>query len=79
MNAQSIEIQSLTLDEKIRLVEDLWDSIADEVDQLPVPDWQSRELHRRKARFDADPGSGKSWADVEQRLREQYGRSNTST
>lgn len=72
MNAQSSEIQSLSFEQKIRLVENLWDSIADEVDRLPVPAWQTRELQRRKAQFDANPAAGKPWAEVKRRLRERY-------
>jgi len=39
----------LPLEERLRLVQDLWDSIASEYDQLPVTDEERRELERRLA------------------------------
>ena len=79
MDTLFTEIQALPLEQKMRLVEDLWDSIAAGVERLPVPDSQLEELHQRKARFDANPDSGKSWAEVERRLRERYGRGDSTS
>lgn len=42
-----MKIRDLPLDERIRLVEDIWDSIAEEQDALPISDEQRRELDRR--------------------------------
>jgi putative addiction module component (TIGR02574 family) len=54
MNAVNIsELMQLTIDERIQLVEDLWDSIAAEAlaepERLPVTAAQRRELERRSA------------------------------
>lgn len=59
----------LPLAERLQLVEDLWDSIAAERQNEPVPESVLRELRQRKARFDADPASGISWHDAQRRLR----------
>ncbi|MDM8518217.1 addiction module protein [Desulfobacterales bacterium HSG16] len=37
----------LGLAEKLLLVADLWDSIALGNSELPLPDWQKRELDKR--------------------------------
>jgi len=55
--------------ERLQLVEDLWDSIAQEEAQLPVPDWKREELRRRKERFSKHPASGRTWEQVKQRAR----------
>ncbi|MBF6593717.1 MAG: addiction module protein [Thermaceae bacterium] len=54
----------LPLEERLRLVQDLWDSIASEYDQLPVTDEERRELERRLAL----PREGRSWEEVKARL-----------
>ena len=61
----------LSVAERLQLVEDLWDSIAAEREHEPVPAPVLAELHERKARYDANPSSGISWADVQRRLREE--------
>jgi putative addiction module component (TIGR02574 family) len=55
--------------ERLQLVEDLWDSIAQEEAQSPVPDWKRDELRRRKERYLKHPASGRTWDQVKQRAR----------
>nr|MDO8109225.1 addiction module protein [Candidatus Sigynarchaeota archaeon] len=48
MKARDIpEISKLSIAEKILLVEDLWDSIASDESNVPVPDSHKAELNRR--------------------------------
>jgi putative addiction module component (TIGR02574 family) len=58
--------------ERLQLVEDLWDSIAEEDAQLPVPDWKREELRQRKERFSQHPSSGRTWEQVKQRARARH-------
>ena len=51
------EIARLTVPEKILLLEDLWDSIADEESSVPVPASHREELDRRLAEYEKDPGN----------------------
>ncbi len=64
------EAEKLPLEERLELVEALWDSIAADadVDRLPVPHWHIEELDRRIADFDVDPEEGSSWEEVRARL-----------
>ncbi|RCJ33780.1 addiction module protein [Nostoc punctiforme NIES-2108] len=74
MNAEFTQIFELTLSEKLQLVEDLWDSIAEVPEQIPVLDWQKEELAKRKATYLQNPDSGSSWEAVKERIRsKQYG------
>ena len=41
------EIGKLNLSEKLLLIEDVWDSIAQSNSELPMPEWQKRELDKR--------------------------------
>ena len=72
MNAEYAPLFKLARAERLQLVEDLWDSIAQEDAQLPVPDWKRDELRRRKERFAAHPASGRTWEQVQQRARSQH-------
>ncbi len=55
--------------ERLQLVEDLWDSIAAEDAQLPVPEWKREELRQRKKRFLRHRSSGRTWEQVKKRAR----------
>jgi len=59
----------LSAAERLELVEELWDSIADEDDALALSDEQRVDLERRLAEGDADPTGGTPWADVRERIR----------
>jgi putative addiction module component (TIGR02574 family) len=51
MSPDALRDQALRLppEERLKLVEDIWDSLAAEAGQIPVPDWHLRELDRRAA------------------------------
>ena len=38
------EFRSLTIAERVDLVEELWEQIAYEPESVPVPEWQIKEL-----------------------------------
>ena len=48
------DIFDLPLDERMQLVEDLWDSIAAEQEALPITEAQRAELDRRLEAFERD-------------------------
>ncbi|MFY9620825.1 MAG: addiction module protein [Pyrinomonadaceae bacterium] len=60
----------LTVQQRIELIGELWDSIPDSTDALPVPDWHREELDRRLSAADADPEAAIPWDEVKKRLRE---------
>lgn len=62
------EILSLSVAERIQLVEDVWDSIAAEPEELPFSDEVMQELDRRLAEHAANPGAGRPWAEIKARL-----------
>ena len=65
------EILELSVDERMRLVEVIWDSISAAPESLPLTDWQRDELDRRLAEYEADSASGSSMEEVFARLRPQ--------
>ena len=72
MNTEFAPLFKLGRAERLQLVEDLWDSIAQEDEQSPVADWKRDELRRRKERFLQHPASGRTWEQVKERARSQH-------
>ena len=54
----------LPVEERIKLVEDLWDSIAAEQQALPLTTKQKAELDRRLDAYEIDQNPGHLAADV---------------
>jgi len=48
------EIEKLSAEEKIILVENLWDSIRAEINSKPVPEIHKQELEKRQSTLDKD-------------------------
>jgi putative addiction module component (TIGR02574 family) len=65
---RSLGIDRLSLDERIHLVEEIWDSISTETEQLPLTDAQREDLKRRIAAYEANPKAGSGWEEVKARL-----------
>jgi len=74
MNLNSISIFDLSPPEKLQLVQDLWDDLAASPSDVPLHEWQKKELARRKANLMSKPTSGLSWDEVKHRVRSHYGR-----
>lgn len=65
---KALGIDRLSVNERLALLGDLWDSIAAEPDQVPVTDAQKQDLDRRIAAIDANPTTGSTWEEVKARL-----------
>lgn len=67
------ELFQLSVAERIELVEELWDSIAADVEHddrmLPLSDEQKAELDRRIAAHREDPSRVIPWEQVREELR----------
>jgi putative addiction module component (TIGR02574 family) len=62
-------LKQLPVDERIRLVEDLWDSIAADQSAIPLSSEQIEELDRRLDSYEADDDSGRPAKEVISELR----------
>jgi len=62
------EIKKMSTPEKILLVEDLWDSIATDESEVPVPQSHMEELDRRLKRYEAAQGELLSLAELRIRI-----------
>lgn len=60
---------ALPVAERIRLVEDIWDSIAAFPEAVPLTEEQRQELNRRLEAYHRNPEEGVSWEEIKLRLR----------
>ena len=67
------EIDKLNFSEKLLLVGDLWDSIAQDAGQQPLPEWQKKELDKRYAEYKAGKIETYDCQAAHDELREKYG------
>ena len=65
------ELLQLSTVEKLKLVEELWDSIPEEADSLPLTPEQREDLDLRLAKADADPNDGIPWEEARERIQQR--------
>jgi len=63
------DIVGLSVPERILLVGDIWNSIAEVSKEVPLTDEQKRELDARLETCHQDPDAGSPWTVVRDRLR----------
>jgi putative addiction module component (TIGR02574 family) len=69
MNETEIpQIAAMSIPEKIFFLEDLWDSIAANDQDVPIPESHVRELDRRLAQHASNPGSLLSLQELQQKI-----------
>lgn len=72
----AFEYRRLSIAERLQLVEDIWDSIAEDADTttLPLSDAERAELDRRVAEMEANPSLGEPWDVVRARIIDRMNR-----
>lgn len=66
---RALGIDQLSIAQRILLVEEIWDTIADEEAEVPITEAQRQDLQRRIEAYEANPKAGSSWEEVKARLR----------
>ena len=69
MSKRDVDIASLTLEERLSLLEELWDSLAVVPGAFPLTSAQRAELDRRLDDLDAEGPAGIPWDEVLSRIR----------
>ena len=65
------EVLALPVAERLRLVETIWDSIAEVPEALELTKAQEAELDRRLAAYRKDATAGSPWPEVKARILKQ--------
>lgn len=58
------EAKKLSIAERITLVEEIWDSIAEENECFELSEAQKQELDRRLESFRTNPSLGRTWEEI---------------
>jgi putative addiction module component (TIGR02574 family) len=65
------EIATLSIDERINLVQAIWDSIAADQACVDLTEAQVQELDRRIADYEADPDNLMTWDEIRASIRKK--------
>jgi putative addiction module component (TIGR02574 family) len=62
------DVLELPVEERLELVGDIWDSIAQAPDALELTEEQRAELDKRLEAYRRDPKAGSPWSEVKARI-----------
>ena len=63
------DILELSVSERIQLVQDIWDSVAQVPESLALTDDEKAEIDRRLDAYHKDPNAGSPWSVVRDRIK----------
>jgi putative addiction module component (TIGR02574 family) len=69
MSKPALNISDLTREERLRLIEELWDSLTEHPEAVPLTNAQREELDRRLDDLEASEPVGIPWDQVLQQIR----------
>ena len=64
----TIDISALSSEERLRLLDELWDSLSATPEAIPLTNAQREELDRRLDQLDQDGPTGIPWDEVLHRI-----------
>ena len=67
----TIDIAHLSLEERLRLLDELWESLSRTVEAIPLTSAQHAELDRRLDEFECEGPVGIPWEDVLRQIRDR--------
>ena len=62
------EVLALPVEERLRLAEAIWDSVAEVPEAVPLAEAQREELDRRLRSYYREPDAASPWPEVKKRL-----------
>ena len=62
-------VEAWPAEERLRLIEEVWDSLATAPEAAKLTGAQEQDLQRRLEAYRADPKAGSPWEEVKARLR----------
>jgi len=71
MSKPALNIGDLSPEERLRLIEELWDSLNEKPGAVPLTNAQREELDRRLDDLERSGHEGIPWAQVLQQIRSQ--------
>lgn len=69
MSRRSVNVEDLTTEERLRLLEDLWNSLSQTPEAIPLTQDQREELDRRLDDLEREGPVGIPWEEVLRQIR----------
>jgi hypothetical protein len=69
--AHAIDLENMTIAEKLRLLEAVWQDLSRTPEQVPAPAWHGEILEERDRRLQAGESRLNEWSEAKRRIREQ--------
>jgi len=63
------EVGQWTVEERLRLIEEVWETLSDHPEEIVLSEAHQRDLQRRLDAYRDNPKAGSPWEEVEARLR----------
>jgi putative addiction module component (TIGR02574 family) len=64
VSIEAFGIDQLSVGDRLDLIEQIWDSLPEQIAPEDVPEWHLAELARRRAAAESQPRVGKPFRDV---------------
>jgi len=65
VSIQELGLDRLSLEDRLQLAEEIWDSVVREVESSALPEWQLTELKRRMENSEINSKVPKAWELIE--------------
>ena len=69
MSKPALNIDDLNPEERLRMIEELWDGLSDQSGSVPLTDAQRQELDRRLDDLERSGPTGIPWEEVLKQIR----------
>ena len=69
---QELGIDRLSVADRIALAQEIWDSVAESIQQTPPSDAAVAELERRRAEDDLEPETAIEWQEIRSAARRRW-------
>jgi hypothetical protein len=70
--SDTIEISGLSREEKLRVMEAIWEDLSREAEQVESPQWHREALEETERRFQSGQEKVVDWQDAKKELRKRF-------
>lgn len=70
--SETIRIEHLSREEKLRVMEAIWEDLSREAEQVESPDWHREALEETDRRLKAGQEGLTDWSDAKEALRKRF-------
>jgi putative addiction module component (TIGR02574 family) len=64
VSIESLGIDQLSVGDRLELIDQIWESLPEQLSPQDIPDWHLAELAKRRAAAEREPGRGKLFREV---------------